>query len=163
LFTLISNAFTRVPPQQKPLQQQQHSISTVKSKKKKEAKKKGKMASHYSNNNSVDKKVQQQQKKGLGIKTVASERRQILQKMASGITKNDIRRLARRGGVKRISGEINDEVRVSLCDFLRKTIHDAVQLTECAGRKTVTTMDVVHALKRTQHTIYGCVQPGSAF
>ena len=72
-----------------------------------------------------------------------------------GINRNAIRRLARRGGVKRISGLIYEEVRGVLKDFLEKTIRDAVTYTEHARRKTVTAMDVVYALKRQGRTIYG--------
>lgn len=37
-----------------------------------------------------------------------------------GITKSDIRRLARRGGVKRISGSVYDTTREALRGFLRE-------------------------------------------
>ena len=87
-----------------------------------------------------------------------------------GITKPAIRRLARRGGVKRISGLIYEETRgvlkVNLCIeltyilptrqvFLENVIRDAVTYTEHAKRKTVTAMDVVYALKRQGRTLYG--------
>eukprot|EP00980_Cylindrotheca_fusiformis_P031245 scaffold26060_cov211-Cylindrotheca_fusiformis.AAC.1 len=39
--------------------------------------------------------------------------------------------------------------------FLENLIHDAVQYTEHAHRKTVTAMDVVYALKRQGKTLYG--------
>ena len=42
-----------------------------------------------------------------------------------------------------------------LKDFLSKTIRDAVIYTEHARRKTVTAMDVVYALKKHNHTLYG--------
>ena len=73
----------------------------------------------------------------------------------TGINRNAIRRLARRGGVKRISGLIYEEVRGVLKDFLEKTIRDAVTYTDHARRKTVTAMDVVYALKRQGRTLYG--------
>ncbi len=56
-----------------------------------------------------------------------------------------IRRLARRGGVKRISGLIYEETRGVLKVFLESVIRDAVTYTEHAKRKTVTAMDVVYA------------------
>ncbi|KAI3740940.1 hypothetical protein L2E82_31415 [Cichorium intybus] len=68
--------------------------------------------------------------------------------MAEGITKPAIRRLGRRGGVKRISGLIYEETRGVLKIFLENVIRDAVTYTEHARRKTVTAMDVVYALKR---------------
>ena len=72
-----------------------------------------------------------------------------------GITKPAIRRLARRGGVKRISGDIYEEVRSVLRHFLEGVIRDSVTYTEHARRKTVTAMDVVYALKRQGRTLYG--------
>jgi histone H4 len=72
-----------------------------------------------------------------------------------GVTKPAIRRLARRGGVKRISGLVYDETRGVLKAFLGNVIQDAVSFTEYARRKTVTAMDVVMALKRQGKTLYG--------
>ena len=93
---------------------------------------------------------------------------------ALGITKPAIRRLARRGGVKRISGLIYEETRGVLKIFLEnvrcsfptfyttfylhfflKVIRDSVTYTEHAKRKTVTALDVVYALKRSGRTLYG--------
>ncbi|KAI3608513.1 histone h4 [Moniliophthora roreri] len=73
----------------------------------------------------------------------------------SGITKPAIRRLARRGGVKRISGLIYEETRGVLKIFLENVIRDSVTYTEHAKRKTVTALDVVYALKRSGRTLYG--------
>jgi histone H4 len=75
--------------------------------------------------------------------------------LAQGITKPAIRRLARRGGVKRISGLIYEETRGVLKVFLENVIRDAVTYTEHARRKTVTALDVVYALKRQGRTLYG--------
>merc|ERR1719188_2319897 len=72
-----------------------------------------------------------------------------------GITKPAIRRLARRGGVKRISGLIYEETRGVLKKFLEDTLKDTITYTEHARRKTVTALDVVYALKRQGRTIYG--------
>ena len=79
----------------------------------------------------------------------------LLSILSLGITKPAIRRLARRGGVKRISGLIYEEVRGVLKIFLENVIRDAVTYTEHAKRKTVTAMDVVYALKRQGRTLYG--------
>ena len=54
----------------------------------------------------------------------------ILRDNIQGITKPAIRRLARRGGVKRISALIYEEVRVVLKQFLENVIRDAVTYTE---------------------------------
>jgi len=77
------------------------------------------------------------------------------QRRPAGITKPAIRRLARRGGVKRISGLIYEETRGVLKVFLENVIRDAVTYTEHARRKTVTAFDVVYALKRQGRTLYG--------
>ena len=84
--------------------------------------------------------------KGLG-KGGAKRHRKVLRDNIQGITKPAIRRLARRGGVKRISGLIYEETRGVLKVFLENVIRDAVTYCEHAKRKTVTAMDVVYALK----------------
>uniref|UniRef100_A0A3P9KPU8 Histone H4 n=1 Tax=Oryzias latipes TaxID=8090 RepID=A0A3P9KPU8_ORYLA len=90
--------------------------------------------------------------KGLG-KGGAKRHRKVLRDNIQGITKPAIRRLARRGGVKRISGLIYEETRGVLKVFLENVIRDAVTYTEHAKRKTVTAMDVVYALKRQGRTL----------
>lgn len=92
--------------------------------------------------------------KGLG-KGGAKRHRKVLRDNIQGITKPAIRRLARRGGVKRISGLIYEETRNVLKVFLEGVIKDAVTYTEHARRKTVVAMDVVYALKRQGRTLYG--------
>jgi histone H4 len=92
--------------------------------------------------------------KGLG-KGGAKRHRKVLRDNIQGITKPAIRRLARRGGVKRISGLIYEETRGVLKVFLEQVIRDSVTYTEHARRKTVTAMDVVYALKRQGRTLYG--------
>nr|AAI40473.1 DCK protein [Bos taurus] len=74
--------------------------------------------------------------KGLG-KGGAKRHRKVLRDNIQGITKPAIRRLARRGGVKRISGLIYEETRGVLKVFLENVIRDAVTYTEHAKRKTV--------------------------
>jgi len=95
--------------------------------------------------------------KGLGGKGLggAKRHRKVLRDNIQGITKPAIRRLARRGGVKRISGMIYEETMGVLKVFLENVIRDAVTYTEHAKRKTVTAMDVVYALKRQGRTLYG--------
>ena len=92
--------------------------------------------------------------KGKG-KGGAMRHRQVLRDNIKGISKPAIRRLARRGGVKRVSNLIYEETRGVLKLFLEQTIRAAVTYTEFAKRKTVTSMDVVHALKRNGRTLYG--------
>ncbi|XP_077226155.1 histone H4-like [Tasmannia lanceolata] len=92
--------------------------------------------------------------KGLG-KGGAKRHRKVLQDNIQGITKLAIRRLARKGGVKRMSGLIYEETMGVLKIFLKNVIGDAVCYTEHAGRKTVSAMDVVCALKRQGRTLFG--------
>ena len=92
--------------------------------------------------------------KGLG-KGGAKRHRKVLRDNIQGITKPAIRRLARRGGVKRISALIYDESRNVLKTFLESVVKDAVTYTEHAKRKTVTALDVIYALKRQGKTLYG--------
>ena len=75
--------------------------------------------------------------KGLG-KGGAKRHRKVLRDNIQGITKPAIRRLARRGGVKRISGLIYEETRGVLKVFLENVIRDSVTYTEHARRKTST-------------------------
>ena len=93
--------------------------------------------------------------KGLGKGGAKRHRKAVLRDNIQGITKPAIRRLARRGGVKRISGLIYEETRSVLKTFMENIIKDATTYTEHAGRKTVTAMDVVYALKRNGKTLYG--------
>ena len=99
--------------------------------------------------------------KGLG-KGGAKRHWKILRDNIQGITKPAIRRLARRGGVKRISGLIYEETRGVLKVFLENVIRDAVTYTEHAKRKTVTAMDVVYALKRLELLFIFIFKPGSS-
>ena len=92
--------------------------------------------------------------KGLG-KGGAKRHRKVLRDNIQGITKPAIRRLARRGGVKRISTFIYDDSRAVLKNFLESVVRDSVTYTEHAKRKTVTALDVVYALKRQGRTLYG--------
>ncbi len=82
-------------------------------------------------------------------------RRKTLWNTIYGINKASIRRLARRGGVKRISGLVYGETRAVLKEFLEDVIRDGITYAEHANRKTLTAMDVVYALKRQGRTIYG--------
>lgn len=82
-------------------------------------------------------------------------RHRVLRDNIQGVTQPALRRLARRAGVKRISGLIYDDTRLALKVFLDRTLHDAIAYTEHARRKTVTAMDVVYALKKQGKTIYG--------
>ena len=91
---------------------------------------------------------------GLG-KMSAMRHRKIMRDSVQGITKPAVRRLARRAGVKRMSGLIYQKTRDVIKGFLESILADSVTYTEHAKRKTVTTLDVVYALKRQGRTLYG--------
>lgn len=75
--------------------------------------------------------------KGLGNGD-AKRHKKILRDSIQDITKLAIRRLARKGGVKRVSALIYEEVRAVLKTFLENVIKDALTYTEHAKRKTFT-------------------------
>ena len=83
-----------------------------------------------------------------------SRHRRVLRDNIQGVTKAAIRKLSRRGGVKRISNLIYEETRGNLKTFLEKVVSDAILYTENAKRKTVTVMDINYALKRQGRTLY---------
>lgn len=64
-------------------------------------------------------------------------------------------RLARRGGLKSVSGLIYVGTHEVLKSFLENVICDAVTCTEHARRKAITAMDFVYFLKRLGRTLYG--------
>lgn len=88
-------------------------------------------------------------------KVAAKRLKKTSKEVILGITKPAIRRLARRGGVKRIANSIYEETRNVLRAFLEGVVRDAVTYTEHARRKTVTAMDVIYALKRQGKSLYG--------
>jgi histone H4 len=95
-------------------------------------------------------------KSGVSSKGVASKRvKKVLRENSNGVTRGSIRRLARRGGVKRISGLLYDEVRGVLAAFVEKIVHGATAYAEHSKRKTVSALDVVSSLKRNGTVLYG--------
>ena len=81
--------------------------------------------------------------------------KKVLRENVRAVTKGSIRRLARRGGVKRISAELYEEVRKTLKSFVEGVVRDATAYTEHARRKTVTAGDVVNALRKRGKILYG--------
>eukprot|EP01059_Diplonema_ambulator_P015797 TRINITY_DN269_c0_g1_i1.p1 TRINITY_DN269_c0_g1~~TRINITY_DN269_c0_g1_i1.p1 ORF type:complete len:111 (+),score=29.18 TRINITY_DN269_c0_g1_i1:59-391(+) len=71
-----------------------------------------------------------------------------------GITKGSIRRIARRGGCKRIAASAYDEARTILRSFVDKVMADTATLLELTGRKTVRAADILFALKKQGRTLY---------
>ncbi|KAH7189491.1 histone-fold-containing protein [Fusarium flagelliforme] len=108
-------------------------------------------------------KVTALQRKGVvrpsntGGKTVlgGKRHRKVLRDSVQGVTKPAIRRLARRGGVKRISGSIYDEIRAALKARLETILQDCVIYVEYRNAKTVTVQDVIHSLGRLGRPLWG--------
>eukprot|EP00396_MALV-II-16_sp_LP-1_P000132 gene132-219_t len=72
-----------------------------------------------------------------------------------GVTRAAIRRMARRGGVKRFSAEAYNEARRNLQQFLDKVLSDAALYCEHGKRHTIRPKDLVMALKRAGRDICG--------
>lgn len=94
-------------------------------------------------------------KSGKGGKGGGKRHFKVLRDTILGITKPAIRRLARRGGIRRISGLLYEETRYVMKIFMEHVIRDAVTYAQHARRKTVTATDVVYALKRQGTALYG--------
>jgi len=95
-------------------------------------------------------------KKSGESKAVSGKRvKKVLKDNVRGITKGSVRRLARRAGIKRISGLLYDEVRSVLKSFVEKVVADSVAYTEYARKRTVTCGAVVTALRKRGRTLYG--------
>jgi histone H4 len=71
------------------------------------------------------------------------------------VTKGALRRLARRGGVKRISDNSYNAVREFADAMLVRVTRDSIVYAEAGKRKTITAMDVVYALKKSGKVLYG--------
>ncbi|KAL8932012.1 MAG: hypothetical protein Q9211_006584, partial [Gyalolechia sp. 1 TL-2023] len=73
--------------------------------------------------------------KGLGKGTALRRHRKVARDTIRGITKADIRRMARRGGVKRISSGIYDDVRTAMTDRLKAILKDCAIFLDHSDRK----------------------------
>lgn len=71
------------------------------------------------------------------------------------VTKGALRRLAKRGGVARISDNSYNAVRQFADMMLVRVTRDSIVYAEAGKRKTITAMDVVYALKKNGKTLYG--------
>jgi histone H4 len=71
------------------------------------------------------------------------------------ITSGAIRRLARRGGVKRISPTCYSGTRDYIDEFLDRVVRDSATYANYSRRTTISAMDVVYALKKNGRVLYG--------
>ena len=74
---------------------------------------------------------------------------------AGYIPKASVKKLARRAGVKRVSGLLYEDIRAVANKFLKDVMDEAVVLTLHKKRKTIGTSDVVKTLKDKGRTLYG--------
>ena len=81
--------------------------------------------------------------------------KKVLKSNASSVSQGSIRRLARRGGVKRIAGPVYGEIRSCIRSFTDGVVRDATAYTEHAKRRTVSVQDIVAALRKRGRAIYG--------
>lgn len=70
-------------------------------------------------------------------------------------TKNGMRRLAMRAGVKRIGDAVLVDAQLVLRAYLNNVIRDTLAFTQVRRRKTVTAPDVQAALQRGNRQLYG--------
>ena len=82
------------------------------------------------------------------METSGIRRRKIPRDNIQSLTRSSIIRLARRAGVKRVSGLIYEETRGVLKVYLENVLRNAVTYTHHAQRKTVLEKDVREALKK---------------
>jgi len=95
-------------------------------------------------------------KKGGGESKGSNKRqKKILRDNVRGVTKGSVRRLARRAGIKRISGLLHEETRGVLKSFVEGVVRDATAYTEYAKKRTVTCGAVVAALRKRGRMLYG--------
>lgn len=73
----------------------------------------------------------------------------------NNLSTGTVKRLARRGGCKRIASDVKHDVNSCLRSFLYNIISSAVVYTDYAKRRTVTLQDVNMALKMHGKTLYG--------
>lgn len=74
------------------------------------------------------------------------------EKKMKHIKKPSFRRIARRAGVKRVSGDVYNELRKTLYANMSKTLHDATAV--MSSRKTLSKDDILFALKHNGRVLY---------
>lgn len=99
--------------------------------------------------------IYQKRNKKKNLTNIPPKNRKVLRDNLQGVTKGDIRRLARRGGVKRIQATIYDETRLVLRKRLEALLKDICAVVELSDRKTVCVTDVVFVLNRMGRPLYG--------
>ena len=81
--------------------------------------------------------------------------KKVLKANASSVSQGSIKRLARRAGVKRVSATVYGEIRSVLRSFVDGVVRDATAYVEVRKARTVSTQDIVAALRKRGRSIYG--------
>jgi len=89
------------------------------------------------------------------LRAAQKKRRRVLRDSIQGISRPAIKRMARRGGVKRLSSAVHEEMRNLIKAFTESIVRDSVLYAEYSNRKTIVPLDVVYALKRQGRAFYG--------
>ena len=88
--------------------------------------------------------------------SVTLPRRHRSNRVRPNISRSCLKRLARRGGVKRIGGTVYETTRDILRIFVEQVVRCATIFAEYSRRRTITLSDIIYALKRTNGTVlYG--------
>ena len=86
---------------------------------------------------------------------VSKRHAKVLKPVIQGISKNEIKRIARRAGVSRIGGGVYEEVRLQTQNFLDEFLFKTLVHVDHRQAMTVTPADVVRGFKSTGGTAYG--------
>jgi len=81
--------------------------------------------------------------------------KKVIRDSSKSIARPAVRRLARRAGVKRVSGLLYDEVRGVIKSFVEVVVRDSIAFAEHSRRKTIGALDVVYGLRRRGRLLYG--------
>jgi histone H3/H4 len=81
--------------------------------------------------------------------------RKVIRDSIQGITRNDIMRLARRAGVKRVSGLVYEEIRGLMMEFLVEIVKELSIILEHNKQNTVSARYAVDVLKNRGVRLYG--------
>jgi histone H4 len=94
------------------------------------------------------------QGKGKGKSVPVRHRKRLHDPLDKAMTKPAIRRLARRGGVKRLNADVYDASRKAYTRYLAPLIKHALTYMVHARRRTVTVDDVMRAAKHVGQQYY---------
>lgn len=94
-------------------------------------------------------------KMGFKGEMVSTRKEETIRTVNENLRKPALRRIARRAGIKRISGNYYDVIRKIAVKKIAIILHDAMTFMEYANRKTVTPDDIVRSSKRRGMILYG--------